>query len=303
MKKLTREMIVHRRNSRVADAPQGQIFEVGRSRRSTGCVESSVNVTVFAVRRRSDHIHERRSDGTSCRKSSGQSNVSSSHPSPSNLPNGPITPWGQVVHTPTHPPPVAPPQSAQADAQRDRSRLEAAWRANAASTNNRWDLDSPALYPPPHPNLYGTAQVQPSSNSSLSSFSMDRRSLSTPVLSMSTHQASRPTNLLPPLPSPSSLAQNFTASSSSFSPSPLSFAPQQTDYLNSKSIERREEPKVVPTIEREKKPVASKLEQDAFFSNLLGSTTRYVSLVLLPRNRDRKLTMLSMFFHRYTVTS
>lgn len=210
-----------------------------------------------------------------------QSNLSSSHPSPSNLPNGPITPWGQVVHTPTHPPPVAPPQSAQADAQRDRSRLEAAWRANAASTNNRWDLDSPALYPPPHSNLYGTAQVQPhsgpSANSSLSSFSMDRRSLSTPVLSMSNHQASRPTNLLPPLPSPSTLAHNFATSSTSFSPSPLSFAPQQTDYLNSKPIERREEPRIVPTIEREKKPVASKLEQDAFFSNLLGSTTRYVS--------------------------
>ncbi|GAA5900527.1 Tec1p [Sporobolomyces salmoneus] len=265
------------------------------------------------------------------------STASSAQPSPSILSaTGPITPWGQVVHTPTHPPPVLPPPSAIADAQRDRSRLEAAWRSNAAETNNRWDLDSPALYGPPLPlpstshaqDHYGFYDInhhphQPShhhplhqshleeehSNSSLSSFAMDRRSLSSPAFSTSSSstinvsssttpasqlQPRSSSNLLPPLPSPSSLTANFNNSSNAYSPSPLSFPSNaiaqahEIDYLNSKSLDpsnrsnvSRSDSNGIVNIKQEedqsprKKAVASKSEQDAFFSNLLGSTTRY----------------------------
>ncbi|GAA5953995.1 hypothetical protein JCM3765_000718 [Sporobolomyces pararoseus] len=256
---------------------------------------------------------------------------SSAQPSPTILSaTGPITPWGQVVHTPTHPPPVLPPPSAVADAQRDRSRLEAAWRSTATETNNRWDLDSPALYapvpppslphqtsdygfydvihhhhhlyqPPPQPSHRIEAGTSTTTGNSLSSFAMDRRSLSTPVFSTTTSASPSSlsssslmprtgSNLLPPLPSPSTLTTNFNNSISAYSPSPLSSNSTQNDidYLNSKAFEsscsdittscdsvsstrkrEKEEEEV------EKKPViASKSEQDAFFSNLLGSTTR-----------------------------
>ncbi|GAA5883344.1 hypothetical protein JCM16303_006701 [Sporobolomyces ruberrimus] len=227
--------------------------------------------------------------------------TSASQPSPGTLAaTGPITPWGQVVHTPTHPPPVVPPPSALADAQRDRSRLEAAWRTNAAESNNRWDLDSPALYAPPpsHPSIDSTnyfglhgmtyhpvsprhdeeaGPLSHSNNHSLASYAMDRRSLSTPVLSTNPQQLqNRPPrqgggmNLLPPLPSPSSLATNF-ANAPSYTPSPLSFAPE--DYLNSKPHEAATGR--TSFVLEEKKATASQSEQDAFFSNLLGSTTRY----------------------------
>ncbi|GAA6019984.1 hypothetical protein JCM11491_004888, partial [Sporobolomyces phaffii] len=225
---------------------------------------------------------------------------SSAQPSPSL--NGPITPWGQVVHTPTHPPPVLPPPSAVADAQRDRSRLEAAWRSTAKETNNRWDLDSPALYAPPpvpppaHSSYFGlysdlgshdgldlhheTDAPVAASNSRglLSSLAMDRRSLSTPVLSMTRPAPSIASkNLLPPLPSPSSLATNFALASTSYSPSPIAFPTETLDdgsgipapasKLTSEKEEKEEKPSET------KKAIASQSEQDAFFSNLLGSTT------------------------------
>jgi hypothetical protein len=254
---------------------------------------------------------------------------SSAQPSPSILSaTGPITPWGQVVHTPTHPPPVLPPPSAVADAQRDRSRLEAAWRSNAAESNNRWDLDSPALYAPPPPppshslhqlSNYGfydidhhhQSHLEPeagTSNSSLSSFAMDRRSLSTPVysttssLSFSTSGHYEPrtgANLLPPLPSPSTLTANFTNSTTAYSPSPLSFPSHSSDsneidYLNARPVSNQSlssqhqqqqnvtktspspllKPTGIVTSQDKKGTVASHSEQNDFFSNLLGSTTR-----------------------------
>ncbi|GAA5941805.1 Tec1p [Sporobolomyces koalae] len=225
------------------------------------------------------------------------SSLSALSGSPSVFSNGPITPWGQVVHTPTHPPPVLPPLSAVADAQRDRSRLEAAWRSNAnANSDNRWDLESPALFPPA-PNyfgLYGSRtdsdsytsgepRANPTISSNLHSFAMDRRLLSTPVISTSA-PSSRPRrseNLLPPLPSPSSLAANFATGSTSYSPSPLSsFAgdsscrPVATTSTMMDQVDVK--PDVKPDMSSpEKKPLASKMEQDAFFSSLLGSTTRY----------------------------
>ncbi|BGP13975.1 hypothetical protein JCM10213v2_001913 [Rhodosporidiobolus nylandii] len=59
-------------------------------------------------------------------------------PSPGHRrPNGPLTPWGQVLHTPNAPPPVNAVPSSPAH----RERLEQVWRRNATE----WDLHSPAL--------------------------------------------------------------------------------------------------------------------------------------------------------------
>lgn len=303
----------------------------------------------------------------------GHNAMSSAQPSPSIVclsATGPITPWGQVVHTPTHPPPVLAPSSAAEDAQRDRTRLEAAWRANAAETNNRWDLDSPALYAPPPPSLpsydnteqYGfydfehhdhieleqRQQPLPRSdpqqqqqrrsrheaettfdNSSLSSFAMDRRSLSTPNFSSPAatpstmrqhqkspgyqHQAGRAGSslLLPSLPSATTLAANFNTGANSYSPSPLSsFSSPPKPSLRSTARDRFDPDRhhadpglldsTAPSLDdsaapvrggegksngnnrslsssslfSDRKPIASQSEQDAFFSNLLGSTTR-----------------------------
>lgn len=73
VKELTRKVIVHSWNSSVSDVPQCQVFEVGRASRSTRSVQSSVDVTIFAVYRRSDHVHEGRCDGASCGDRSGRS--------------------------------------------------------------------------------------------------------------------------------------------------------------------------------------------------------------------------------------
>ncbi|GJN88439.1 hypothetical protein Rhopal_001405-T1 [Rhodotorula paludigena] len=53
--------------------------------------------------------------------------------------NGPVTPWGQIAHTPNAPPPVLPPGAEDA-AQRER--LEHIWLQQAS---NEWEQHSPAL--------------------------------------------------------------------------------------------------------------------------------------------------------------
>ncbi|GAA6059420.1 hypothetical protein JCM10212_003652 [Sporobolomyces blumeae] len=274
---------------------------------------------------------------TSSLQPGSHSNHSSAQPSPSaSMPNGPITPWGQVVHTPTHPPPVVPPASAIADAQRDRSRLEAIWRTNASETNNAWDLDSPALYPPPHvAHLDSVLQHhRPASSCSnasdrplqslTSSYPMDRRSFSMPqhhvVQSRSPSLSPHP-SLSHPYPVQSSLGRSvpnapspfgLSTASDSLAPSPIHDGEDSYPYSQESSMSAFDSeiqfdveadllspylnvdchsprprsspavatgssslsPTVVVTPEK-KRDVSTAREQDAFFSNLLGATTRY----------------------------
>ncbi|GAA5862139.1 hypothetical protein JCM8547_007752 [Rhodosporidiobolus lusitaniae] len=90
------------------------------------------------------------------RSSTGSTPSSQPAPSPGLRLNGPLTPWGQVVHTPNAPPPVqVAPSSAN---QLDRDRLEHIWRQQAHS----WDLHSPALMGvSAPPEVYPTLQASP----------------------------------------------------------------------------------------------------------------------------------------------
>ncbi|GAA5970204.1 hypothetical protein JCM11641_000309 [Rhodosporidiobolus odoratus] len=84
------------------------------------------------------------------RSSAGNANRPAPSPGLSQL-NGPLTPWGQVVHTPNAPPPVNAVPSSPAH----RQRLEQVWRRTATE----WDLNSPALMGPSHPStmVFGPA--------------------------------------------------------------------------------------------------------------------------------------------------
>ncbi|GAA6026940.1 hypothetical protein JCM8097_005980 [Rhodosporidiobolus ruineniae] len=79
--------------------------------------------------------------------------VPASSPRP---PPTPYTPWSQVVHTPSAPPPVHATAASPAD--RERERLEQLWRQSASQ--NEWDLHSPALMgvsaPPSETSVYPT---------------------------------------------------------------------------------------------------------------------------------------------------
>ncbi|GAA5963526.1 hypothetical protein JCM21900_004540 [Sporobolomyces salmonicolor] len=186
-----------------------------------------------------------------CRSSAG-SNSNSLAPSPSlrNL-NGPITPWSQVVHTPTQPPPVLAPHE---EAQRERERLEAIWRINASASNNEWDLNSPALLgamaPPDLAPAFPVASLS----------ALQRRAISNPV----------------GVPVSSQALQAMTSSALAvatpmFSPVP---ALEPSQLLVSRPASAADDRKPVLPVNP---PTAAQLEQD-YFSSVLGAKTRYTGV-------------------------